>query len=171
MVLVTDTPQQPHHNPPRRMLRNANNSELSYSNEDISSFHARVRSLIPSREITGAIPAGMQGARHDPTRVFSLPTYLPNNSSDMYTSNLCGITVPPKSVDASTELHLGSAQSESSSPQSQGSILSNGRDVFGKPSCNPSKKTTILLFGHTITSEQPLDMDYAKYKEAQGAAR
>lgn len=153
------------------MLRNANNSELSYSNEDISSFHARVRSLIPSREITGAIPAGMQGARHDPTRVFSLPTYLPNNSSDMYTSNLCGITVPPKSVDASTELHLGSAQSESSSPQSQGSILSNGRDVFGKPSCNPSKKTTILLFGHTITSEQPLDMDYAKYKEAQGAAR
>ncbi|KAM0940499.1 putative transcription factor ARF family [Dioscorea sansibarensis] len=129
---------------------------------------AMVGNLTPLHMTQNTFPAGMQGARHDPTRVSSLPTYLPNNSSDMYTSNLCGIIVPPKSVDASTELQLGSAQSESSSSQSQGSIFCNGRDVFGKPSCNPSKKTTILLFGHTITSEQPHDMDYAKYNDAQG---
>ncbi|KAJ0973261.1 hypothetical protein J5N97_021220 [Dioscorea zingiberensis] len=129
--------------------------------------------LTPLLMTQNTFPAGMQGARHDPTRVSILPNSLTTNSSDMYPCNLYGVTAPRKAVDVSTELHLGStSQSESSSPQSQGSINYSARGHFGNQPCNPRKKITIRLLGQIITTEISPDIDCEQeYKDTQGAVQ
>ncbi|KAH7680936.1 Auxin response factor domain-containing protein [Dioscorea alata] len=155
VVLVMDTPQQPHHNPPRRMLRNANNSELSYNNEDISSFQARVRSLIPSREITGAIPAGMQGARHDPPNAHYSPNSSPNNPYPMWIDNLDETNTQLKLTGFTNNVALVT------SPTPTGVINNQGRNHFISPVPEASRQSNnkLRLFGRDIVVNTPVNSD------------
>lgn len=94
-------------------------------------------------------PAGMQGARQ--FSVSSLSNLL-SETTQMCNYNYFGNNVVPKLKRVSTELNIGSSQSENLSPDSQSSVRSFGTELVGNQYCNPTKvgKSSIQLFGQII---------------------
>ncbi|KAE9603897.1 hypothetical protein Lal_00001601 [Lupinus albus] len=118
------------------------NSTMGQLNQTLSSY--------------GTFPASMQGARHD---LFST-TVASNFSSDM--GHLClgnSSGNNPRSKNLSTELSIGSSQSDNLSPDSQCSLHSFGTECVGTHNCNSTKpgSGSIQLFGTTIEAKQPVE--------------
>ncbi|GAV59317.1 B3 domain-containing protein/Auxin_resp domain-containing protein [Cephalotus follicularis] len=95
-------------------------------------------------------PAGMQGARHDRYSLFSLTDFVSNNTAQLSTDYFFGSNMVPKSKSVSTELNIGSSQSESLSPDSSSSV---------NRSVNSTKvgASTFQLFGKTIRMKEPVE--------------
>ena len=149
MALVRDTPQRRHHNPPRRMLRNADNSELPHSDEDISSL------VVPSLEITSTIPAGMQGARHDPPNAHHSPNSAPNNAYPMFIDDLDETNMQLNFTSFTNNVALVN------SPTPNGVINNQGRNHFisavPEASRQSNNNTILRLFGSDIVVNIPVD--------------
>ncbi|XP_050376496.1 auxin response factor 17 [Argentina anserina] len=101
-------------------------------------------------------PAGMQGARQD---LFCVPSVshlnlLNDNTARMCTYNSFGNNnMVPRLEKVSTELNIGSPQSDQLSPDSQrSSPHSSGVELDGNQNCNSTKvgKSSFQLFGQTI---------------------
>ncbi|XP_038704495.1 auxin response factor 17 isoform X2 [Tripterygium wilfordii] len=103
-------------------------------------------------------PAGMQGARQDTFSTFCFSDLLNGNAPQMCTDNIYGNNMVPKLQRVSTELNIGSSQSENLSPDSQSSIHSFGTEVIGNQGRNSTKVgvTSFQLFGKVIQMNQPV---------------
>ncbi|CAL0305537.1 unnamed protein product [Lupinus luteus] len=119
------------------------NSTMGQLNQTLSSY--------------STFPAGMQGARHN---LFSTTAFV-KFSSDM--NHLClgnsfGNNTAPSSKILSTELNIGSSQSDNLSPDSQCSLHSFGTECVRTHNCNSTKPVSrsIQLFGTTIETKQPV---------------
>lgn len=97
-------------------------------------------------------PAGMQGARQDMFSVSNLSHLLSENTPQMCTYNSFGNNAVPKLKRVSTELNIGSSQSDELSPDSQSSVHSFGTELDGNRSCNSAKvgRSSFQLFGKII---------------------
>lgn len=104
-------------------------------------------------------PAGMQGARQDLYCVSNLSHLLSENSPQMCTYNSFGNNVVPKLKRVSTELNIGSSQSDELSPDSQSSVHSSGTELDGNRYCNSTKvgRSSFQLFGKIIHMNQPVE--------------
>ncbi|KAE9587167.1 hypothetical protein Lal_00004879 [Lupinus albus] len=120
------------------------NSTMGQLNQTLSSY--------------GTFPAGMQGARHD---FFSTLIFykFSGDTSRQYLGNSSGNNSAPSSATLSTELNIGSSQSDNLSPDSQGSLHSFGMEFAGTHSFNSMKprSASIQLFGITIETKQPTE--------------
>ncbi|OIV97914.1 hypothetical protein TanjilG_12671 [Lupinus angustifolius] len=120
------------------------NSTMGQLNQTLSSY--------------GTFPAGMQGARHN---LFSTTDYY-NFFSDMDNlrlGNSFGNYTAPSLKNVSTELNIGSSQSDNLSPDSHCSLHSFGTECVGIHNCNATKpgSGSIQLFGTTIETKQPVE--------------
>ncbi|XP_077248819.1 auxin response factor 17-like [Tasmannia lanceolata] len=107
-------------------------------------------------------PAGMQGARQNPTYMSSLSNFIPNNQLYLYPDNLYVSNMSPKLSRVSTELNIGSTSlSESSSSPIQASINLFGTKLVGNPNWNSIPKSrassSFQLFGKTIQTMQTIE--------------
>lgn len=104
-------------------------------------------------------PAGMQGARQDLYCVSNLSHLLSENTPQMCTYNSFGNNVVPKLKRVSTELNIGSSQSDELSPDSQSSVHSFGTELDGNRYCNSTKvgRSSFQLFGKIIHMNQPVE--------------
>ncbi|CAL0317898.1 unnamed protein product [Lupinus luteus] len=105
-------------------------------------------------------PLGMQGARHDAfsaSKLFNFTNDIDNSYLRMGSSYFGNNTMPMLRT-VSTELNIGSSQSEDLSPNSHSSLPSFGTDFAGGQNCNASKvgSGSFLLFGKII---QPVGSD------------
>lgn len=104
-------------------------------------------------------PAGMQGARHD---LFSASTlrfsnFLNDNSYLYMGSSPFGNNTVQSVGTVSTELNIGSSQSDNLSPHSQSSVHSVGTEFTGTHNRNTRVGSgSFLLFGKII---QPVESD------------
>ncbi|GMH00296.1 hypothetical protein Nepgr_002135 [Nepenthes gracilis] len=106
-----------------------------------------------------SFPAGMQGARHDPFYVSSLPNVISNNTLPEFADDYFGSCKALKMDAVSTELNLGSSLSYSPSPDSPSSVQLFDADIAGRRACSASMKagaTSFQLFGKIILMDQPL---------------
>ncbi|OIW14515.1 hypothetical protein TanjilG_04948 [Lupinus angustifolius] len=106
----------------------------------------------------GTFPAGMQGARHDFFSTLDVYNFS-GNMSRLYFANSFGNNSAPSLNTLSTELNIGSSQSDNLSPDSQGSLHSFGIEFFGAHNCKSTKagSGSIQLFGATIETKQPIE--------------
>ncbi|OIW02410.1 hypothetical protein TanjilG_05003 [Lupinus angustifolius] len=99
-------------------------------------------------------PVGMQGARHDAfsaSKLFNFTNDIDNSYLRMGSSYFGNNTMPMLKT-VSTELNIGSSQSENLSPNSHSSLPSFGTDFAGGHNCNAAKvgSGSFLLFGKII---------------------
>nr|KYP47512.1 Auxin response factor 17 [Cajanus cajan] len=102
-------------------------------------------------------PAGMQGARHDLFSATNFSNFL-NDNSYLYlgSSSLVNNTVQ-RLETVSTELNIGSSQSDDLSPHSQSSLHSSCTEFTGTHNSNTKVGSgSILLFGKII---HPVEYD------------
>ncbi|XP_044476128.1 auxin response factor 17-like isoform X1 [Mangifera indica] len=106
----------------------------------------------PSLVNYNTFPVGMQGARQNPFSAFSLSNFISEN-----TPQVC-IDSMPKLQRVSTELNIGSSQSDNLSPDSHGSVHSYGTELLGNQGCNLTKVGigSFQLFGKIIHMNQPV---------------
>ncbi|BBG95689.1 Co-chaperone GrpE family protein [Prunus dulcis] len=104
-------------------------------------------------------PAGMQGARQDLYCVSNLSHLLSENTPQMCPYNSFGNNVVPKLKRVSTELNIGSSQSDELSLDSQSSVHSFGTELDGNRYCNSTKvgRSSFQLFGKIIHMNQPVE--------------
>ncbi|OIW16582.1 hypothetical protein TanjilG_02788 [Lupinus angustifolius] len=105
-------------------------------------------------------PAGMQGARHDvvsASKNFNFTNSIDNHYLRLGSSSFVNNTMPMLET-VSTELNIGSSQSDDLSPNSQSSLHSFCTEFAGAYNCNTAKvgSGSILLFGKII---QPVVSD------------
>lgn len=104
-------------------------------------------------------PAGMQGARHDLFCVSNVSHLLNENTPQMCTYNSYGNNnMVPRLKRVSTELNIGSPQSDQLTPDSQSSPHSFGVELDGNQYCNSTKvgRSSFQLFGKTIHMKEPI---------------
>ncbi|XP_061365333.1 auxin response factor 17 isoform X2 [Gastrolobium bilobum] len=107
----------------------------------------------------GTFPAGMQGARHDLFSASNFPNFSVDNSR-LCMGNSFGNNTVPRLKSLSTDLNVGSFQSDDLSPDSQHSSLhSFGTEFVRNHSCNSTKSGSVSfqLFGAVIHAEQPVE--------------
>ncbi|KAL5076575.1 hypothetical protein RYX36_015559 [Vicia faba] len=106
----------------------------------------------------GTFPAGMQGARHDLFSVSSFSNF-PGENPRLCMSNSFGNNAVLGLKSLSTELNVGSSQSDDFSPESQNSLPSFGTDFVRNNYCNSMKPgpVSFQLFGAVIQTERPVD--------------
>ncbi|KAK5832163.1 Auxin response factor 17 [Gossypium arboreum] len=114
--------------------------------------------LNPSLLNYNSFPAGMQGARQYHFHLQSLTNDVSENTPVMSTDNFSGNYVVPKPTRISTELNIGSSQSENLSPDSQSSMVSFGTELIEHGGCNSSKVGvgSFRLFGKIIALKEPV---------------
>ncbi|KAK6246126.1 hypothetical protein SCA6_009216 [Theobroma cacao] len=112
----------------------------------------------PSMLNYNSFPAGMQGARQNHFHLQSLTNYASENTPIMCTDNFSGNYMLPKLKGRSTELNIGSSQSDNLSPDSQSSILSYGTEVTVNGGSNSTKVgvSSFQLFGKIIHMKEPV---------------
>ncbi|KAM5575906.1 hypothetical protein ABKV19_014713 [Rosa sericea] len=101
-------------------------------------------------------PAGMQGARQDLFCVSNVSHLLNETSPRMCTYNSFGNNnMVPRLKRVSTELNIGSPQSDQLSPDSQSSAHSFVMELDGNRHCNSTKvgRSSFEIFGQTIQLE------------------
>ncbi|MBA0746010.1 hypothetical protein Gogos_008561 [Gossypium gossypioides] len=114
--------------------------------------------LNPSLLNYNSFPAGMQGARQYHFHLQSLTNDVSENTPMMSTDNFSGNYVVPKPTRISTELNIGSSQSDNLSPDSQSSMVSFGTELIEHGGCNSSKVGvgSFRLFGKIIALKEPV---------------
>ncbi|XVE55420.1 hypothetical protein DITRI_Ditri03aG0157200 [Diplodiscus trichospermus] len=112
----------------------------------------------PSQLNYKSFPAGMQGARQNHFHLQSLTNAVSENTPMMSTDNFSGNYMVPKLSMISTELNIGSSQSDNLSPNSQSSMVSNGSEFTENGGCNSSKVgvSSFQLFGKIIQMKEPV---------------
>ncbi|GMP47160.1 hypothetical protein CsSME_00015045 [Camellia sinensis var. sinensis] len=152
--------------PPAKKLRFSQNSVLPTDGEGDLFFpitglnNSMIRNLNPSLMNYNSFPAGMQGARQDPFCVSSLSNFTSENNHHMCGDKLVGNNMTPKLKTVSTELNIGSSQTDNLSPDSQSSVHFFGNDLVGKQGCNSSTKVSLgsfQLFGKIIHTKDPVE--------------
>lgn len=110
------------------------NSTMGHINSSLLNYHN--------------FPAGMQGARQDTFSILGLSNLISENAPQMCADIAFGNNLDPKFRSPSTEMNIGSPQSDNLSPDSQGSIHSFG---------NSSKVGigSFQLFGKIIQMSPP----------------
>ncbi|XP_030925532.1 auxin response factor 17-like [Quercus lobata] len=106
-------------------------------------------------------PASMQGARQNLFSKSSLSNFISENN--MCIDNSFGNNTVPKLKSVSTELNIGSSQSENLSPDSQSSMHSPfGTEFVGTQYCSSPKVGTgsFQLFGKIIHTNQPVESGF-----------
>ncbi|CAI0408255.1 unnamed protein product [Linum tenue] len=109
-------------------------------------------------------PAGMQGARQYNTfPPFGLSNFVSENSglqiSAAATTSFTNVMVP-KLGSVSTELNIGSSQSDNLSPDRQSSMQSFGTEIVGNQGCtsaNCGTSSSFQLFGKIIHFNHPVE--------------
>lgn len=106
----------------------------------------------------GTFPAGMQGARHDLFSVSSFSNF-PSENPRLCMTNSFGNNTVLGLKSLSTELNVGSSQSDDFSPESQNSLPSFGTDFVRNYNCNSMKPgpVSFQLFGAVIQTERPVE--------------
>ena len=95
-------------------------------------------------------PSGMQGARQDLFCVSNVSHLLNENTPQMCTYNSFGNdNMVPRLKRVSTELNIGSPQSDQLSPYSQSSPHSFGMELDGNQYCNSTKVGRSFMTGAT----------------------
>ncbi|KAE8718662.1 putative Protein grpE [Hibiscus syriacus] len=112
------------------------NSTLRYTNPSLLNY----------------IPAGMQGARQNHFHVQGSNNYVSENTPMMSTDRFPSDYWLPKLNRISTELNIGSSQSNNLSPDSQSSMVSFGTEFTENVDCSSSKVgvNSFQLFGQII---------------------
>ncbi|KAJ7959077.1 Auxin response factor [Quillaja saponaria] len=107
-------------------------------------------------------PAGMQGARHDLFSVSNFSNFVSEKTSHLCTDNSFGNNTVPKLKRVSTDLNIGSSQSDNLSPDSQSSVHSFGTEFCGSQCCNSTKLAagSFQLFGKIIHMKQPVESGF-----------
>ncbi|XVF36823.1 hypothetical protein REPUB_Repub19eG0091600 [Reevesia pubescens] len=120
------------------------NSTMGYMNPSLLNYNS--------------FPAGMQGARQNQFHLQSLTNYMSENTPMMSTDNFSGNYMVPKLNRISTELNIGSSQSDNLSPDSQSSMVSFGTELTENGGCNSSKVgvSSFQLFGKIIHMKEPV---------------
>ncbi|KAI4307334.1 hypothetical protein L6164_030534 [Bauhinia variegata] len=121
------------------------NSTMAYLNQTLLNYDT--------------FPAGMQGARHDLFSVSSFSNFLSDNTH-MCNGNSFGNNTVPKLKTVSTELNIGSSQSDNLSLDSPSSLHSISAEFVGTQSGNSTKlgAGSFQLFGKIIQTEQPAEI-------------
>lgn len=162
------SPTRPLHTtfPPAKRLKFPQNSgSLTDVEEEIffpvtSLSNSTVGYLNPSLLNYNTSPAGMQGARQNPyNSLFSLSNFISENNHQMSFDGTFGNNMVPKLRRVSTELNIGSSQSDNLSPDSHSSVHSFGTELVGNQGCNSTKVgvRSIQLFGKIINMKQPVE--------------
>lgn len=140
--------------PPAKRFRALNSGLLTDGEREVffpmsGAATSTIEQLNASLFNYNTFPAGMQGARQ--FSVSSLSNLL-CETTKMCTYNSFGNNVVPKLKTVSTELNIGSSQSDNLSPDSQSSVRSFGTDLVGNQYCNSTKvgKSSFQLFGQII---------------------
>ncbi|XVF64670.1 hypothetical protein PTKIN_Ptkin09bG0186400 [Pterospermum kingtungense] len=122
-----------------------------------------------------SFPAGMQGARQNHFHLQSLNNSVSENTPMMYADNFSGNYMVPKLSRISTELNIGSSQSDNLSPDSQSSVISFGTELTENGGGNSSKVgvSSFQLFGKIIHMKEPAGnrFDNAGCMEDDGGKR
>ncbi|KAF8411830.1 hypothetical protein HHK36_004389 [Tetracentron sinense] len=138
-------------------------------------INSTIGNLSPSLSNFKTFPAGMQGARHDPSCISSLSNFVVDYTHHMNADNISDDNMAQKLNSVPTELNIGStSQSDYSSPQSQISVHFFGTEPFGNRTCSSSTKAGIRpfqLFGKVIQMECPVEsvFDNVGCKEDDGS--
>lgn len=124
--------------------------------------NSTVGCLNPSLLNYNTFPAGMQGARQNPYSLFSLSNFISENNHQMSSDGIFGNNMVPKLRRVSTELNIGSSQSDNLSPDSHSSVHSFGTELGGNQGCNSTKVgvRSIQLFGKIIHMKQPVESGF-----------
>ncbi|XP_065847384.1 auxin response factor 17 [Euphorbia lathyris] len=122
------------------------NSTMDSLNQPLLNYHS--------------FPAGMQGARQNP--FFSLSNFLSENPPQLCSDTVFDNKMVPKLKTVSTELNIGSSQSENFSPDSQSSVHSFGSELVRNQGCSSTKVgiSSFQLFGKIIHMNQPVESGY-----------
>ncbi|KAL2317750.1 hypothetical protein Fmac_031626 [Flemingia macrophylla] len=114
-------------------------------------------------------PAGMQGARHDLFSAWSFSNFLNDNPYlDLGSSSLSN-NIVQKLTTVSSELNIGTSQSDDLSPHSQSSLHSSCTEFTGTHNSNTNVGSgSIRLFGKTIHPVQCDLHDADCMEEANG---
>lgn len=165
------SPTRPLHNtfPPAKRLKFPQNSGSMTDVEEEIFFpvtglsNSTVGYLNPSLLNYNTSPAGMQGARQNPyNSLFSLSNFISENNHQMSSDGTFGNNMVPKLRRVSTELNIGSSQSDNLSPDSHSSVHSFGTELVGNQGCNSTKVgvRSIQLFGKIINMKQPVESGF-----------
>ncbi|XVF39434.1 hypothetical protein PTKIN_Ptkin01aG0034300 [Pterospermum kingtungense] len=132
-------------------MTGSTNSTMGYMNPSLLNYNT--------------FPAGMQGARQNHFHYQSLTNSVSENAPVRSTDNFCGNYMVPKLKRISTELNIGSSQSDNLSPDSQSSVVSFGTEVTENGGSNSSKVSvsSFQLFGKIIHMEEPVG---SRFEEA-----
>lgn len=161
-VMSTPFLQSPY--PPAKRSRVPQNSDVGGELFPIPGFTEKMMGeFSPSFFNFKTPPVGMQGARHDLYCVSGLAnlTNEDTNPHHMRTDGYFGNMVVPKLRNLTTELNIGSSQSDNLSPDSQSSVHSFNTELDGK-GINKSGKVSIRLFGKIIYMNDDEDEDGSK---------
>lgn len=112
-------------------------------------------------------PAGMQGARQDAFCISSLASIISNGTHQLCPVGFADNNLVQKAEAVSTDLNIGSSQSEIVSPNSSSIILSYSPEANAPQAESPAPKaviTSIQLFGQTI---RPMEMEIPKHHVAR----
>ncbi|KAL0557513.1 hypothetical protein IC582_006057 [Cucumis melo] len=109
-----------------------------------------------------SFPAGMQGARQNFFREsgsFNAYNEISPPTSDE--NSMFKLNTVPKTQTVSTDLHIGSVQSDTLSPDSQASVLSFATGTAENQSCNSTKAgvNSFQLFGQIIYMSPPVEKE------------
>ena len=183
---VVPTPPVPSTFPPAKKMRVPQNLGLQTDGGGdlyipIPGLSNSMGALNPSLMNYNSFPAGMQGARQDPIFGNILSNFTSESNHQMCSDKFFGNMIP-KLITVSTELKIGSSQSDDLSPDSQSSVHFFGDELVGKQGCNSSTKVglaSIQLFGKIIHMKDTVesgfdDVGYAEddgrkmFKETEG---
>ncbi|KAK8600787.1 hypothetical protein V6N13_059473 [Hibiscus sabdariffa] len=114
--------------------------------------NSTMRHMNPSLLNYNCFPAGMQGARQNHFHIQGSTNYLSENNLMMSTDSFSSNYWLPKFNRISTELNIGSSQSDNLSPDSQSSMVSFGTEFTENAGCSSSKVgvSSFQLFGQII---------------------
>ncbi|KAE8728293.1 putative Protein grpE [Hibiscus syriacus] len=114
--------------------------------------NSTMKHMNPSLLNYNCFPAGMQGARQNPFLIQGSTNYVSENTPMMSTDSLSSNFWQPKLNRISTELNIGSSQSDNLSPDSQSSMVSFGTGLTENVGCSSSKVgvNSFQLFGQII---------------------
>ncbi|GLU00981.1 hypothetical protein SLE2022_183110 [Rubroshorea leprosula] len=149
--------------PPAKKLKFPENSGLTDGEGDIifpmSGITNSTMGQINSSLLNYYFPAGMQGARHDHSRLLSLSNFVTQSNPITCNNNLSRDCMVPKLKRVSTELNIGSAHSDNLSPDSQSSVHSFSTELVENKRCNSTKVgiSSLQLFGKIIYMKEPID--------------
>ncbi|CAN1798120.1 Auxin response factor 17 [Linum perenne] len=150
--------------PPAKKLRYPDKSELLIDGERDLRFpmsglvNSTMGHMNPPLSYNN-FPAGMQGARHYSFSPFELQNFASDNGLQVGGDTPVTNNMVPKMSSVSTELNIGSSQSENLSPDSQSSVQSFSTELTGNQGCTCRNwgTSSFQLFGKMIHMSRPVE--------------